>query len=254
MKRLAFPTLPRSLLPRWRAALLCACAMAALAACDTGPSPEERQAALAARNEAQAQEQLVNFNNAIAARRPDMALNFADYILRNLPQTQVAAQIKPQAEALRAQVAAERETKRLADLWAYHSVDDKEAKGVVRTAYIYSKDAIGTNADGSETRARLVLRRHPAWGDDVYLLAEGGFVCAGKCTVRLQFDEAAARDVPAYLPETGEPAIFVEDFKRVVAEVPEATTLTIDAVLQDGGAKTLTFEVAEYKTETIGEP
>ena len=71
--------------------------------------------------------------------------------------------------------------------------------------------------------------------------------------MRLQFDDVAARDVPAYLPETGEPAIFVEDFKRVVAELPNATTLAIDAVLQDGGAKTLTFEVAEYKAATIGE-
>lgn len=247
---------PRSTIatfPRWRGLLLGACVACALAACDTGPTPEERQAVLAARAETQAREQMVNFNNAIAARRPDMALNFADYILRNFPQTQTAAQIKPQADALRAQVATERETKRLADLWAYHSVDDKEAKGLVRTAYIYSKDAIGTNTDGSEKRARLVLRRHPQWGDDVYLLAEGGFVCAGKCTVRLQFDDVAARDVPAYLPETGEPAIFVEDFKRVVAELPNATTLAIDAVLQDGGAKTLTFEVAEYKAATIGE-
>lgn len=250
----AIPTFPRTSFLRWRVLLLCVCVAGALAACDSGPTPEERQAALAARAEAQAQEQMVNYNNAVAGKRPDMALNFADYILRNFPQTRVAAQIKPQADALRAQVAAERETRRLTDLWAYHSVDDKEAKGLVRTAYIYSKDAIGTNADGSEKRARLVLRRHPQWGDDVYLLAEGGFVCAGKCSVRLQFDGAAARDVPAYLPETGEPAIFVEDFKRVAAGLPDATSLTIDVVLQDGGAKTLTFEVSEYKAATIGDP
>ena len=236
--------------------LLAACLLAAatLTACDTGPTPEQKQAALAARAEAEAQVQLGNFNNAIAGRRPDMALNFAEYILRTYPQTQVAAQIKPQAEALRTQVQAERESKRLADLWVYHSVDDKEAKGIVRTAYIYSKDAIGAELDGSEKRARLVLRRHPQWGDDVYLLADGGFVCAGKCTVKVQFDEGAARDVPAYLPETGEPAIFVEDFRKFVPSLPDAGRVRIDVVLKNGGAKTLEFEVGEYKAATIGEP
>lgn len=245
---------PRLQRRRLRALLFGLVAVAALTACDTGPTPEERQAALAARAEAQAQEQLGNFNNAIAGRRPDMALNFADYILRTYPQTQVAAQIKPRADALREQVTAERETKRLADLWVYHSVDEAEAKGIVRTAYIYSKDPVGADLDGSQTRARLVLRRHPQWGDDVYLLADGGFVCKGKCTVRVQFDDAAARDVPAYLPETGEPAIFVEDFKRIVAAMPDARVLTMDVVLKKGGATTLTFEVAQYKGETIGAP
>lgn len=226
---------------------------AALGACDTGPTPEERQAALAARAEAEAQVQLKNFNDALTGRRPDMALNFAEYILRTYPTTQVAAQIRPQADTLRAQVDAARETKRLADLWVYHSVDDKDAKGVVRTAYIYSKDPVGAELDGSEKRARLVLRRHPQWGDDVYLLADGGFVCKGKCTVPVGIDDASST-APAYLPETGEPAIFVENFKRFVAALPEAKTVTMDVVLQTGGAKTLEFEVGEYNPATLGEP
>lgn len=246
---------PRSVLVRHlRAATAALVVAGTLAACDTGPTPEERQAALAAKAEAEAQEQLRNFNDAIAGRRPDMALNFAEFILRTYPQTQTAAQIKPQAEALRAQVGAERERKRLTDLWVYHSVDDKEAKGVVRTAYIYSRDPVGAELDGSEKRARLVLRRHPQWGDDVYLLADGGFVCKGKCTVKVQVDDTPARDVPAYLPETGEPAIFVEDFRKIVAALPDATTLTLDVVLDQGGAKTLVYEVGEYNPATVGNP
>lgn len=243
--------------PRHRAplrlALLALLSACTLSACDTGPTPEEKQAALAARAEAEAQAQLKNFNDAMSGRRPDMALNFAEYILRTYPQTQVAAQIRPQAEQLRAQVEGARETKRLADLWVYHSVDEKEAGGTVRTAYIYSRNAIGAELDGSETRARLVLRRHPQWGDDVYLLADGGFVCKGKCSVPVSIDGAASK-APAYLPETGEPAIFVENFKTFVAALPEAKTVTMDVVLQKGGAKTLEFEVGEYNPATIGEP
>ena len=244
-------TAPRSRAKAIVASLLVA---ATLGACDTGPTPEQKQAAVAARAEAEAQEQLKNFNNALAGRRPDMALNFAEFILRTYPQTQVAAQIKPQADTLRTQVEGARETKRLADLWVYHSVDEKEAKGTVRTAYIYSRNAIGADLDGSETRARLVLRRHPSWGDDVYLLADGGFVCEGKCSVPVSIDGAPASKAPAYLPETGEPAIFVENFKTFVAALPDATKVTMDVVLVTGGAKTLEFEVGEYKAATIGDP
>ncbi|MBB5208139.1 hypothetical protein [Chiayiivirga flava] len=247
------PISSKSASSRAASVLLSLLVAAALGACDTGPTPEEKQAAQAARAEAEAQVQLKNFNDALTGRRPDMALNFAEYILRTYPGTQVAAQIRPQADTLRAQVEGARETKRLADLWVYHSVDDEEAKGVVRTAYIYSKDPVGAELDGSEKRARLVLRRHPQWGDDVYLLADGGFVCKGKCTVKVQFDDGTARDVPAYLPETGEPAIFVEDFRRFVPALPDATTVRIDVVLQQGGAKTLEFEVGEYNAATIGE-
>ena len=102
--------------------------------------------------------------------------------------------MQPQAAELRAKLDAEAETKRLKDAWAYHS--DATAK----SAYVYSTDK----------QARLVLRRHQEWGDDVYLLDEGkrGFSCGSTCTVTVQFDGGEATTYPASIPETGEPAIF----------------------------------------------
>jgi hypothetical protein len=209
----------------------------ALAACNPGPSQEEIAAQRAQRAEADANLQWQHFNEAKTAGRNELALNFADYLARNHPDSPAWKAVQPQAEELRARLEAEAQTRRLREAWAYHS------DAGVKTAYIYSKDK----------QARLVLRRHPEWGDDVYLLTERGkFTCGSPCTVSVQFDDAPAQTYPASIPETGEAAIFVEDFRKFVPALPDATVVRITATLDDGTAVTPEFEVAEYSTATIG--
>ena len=210
-----------------------------LAACNTGPSPEEIAAQRAQKAEQDANLQLQHFNEAKDAGRNELAINFADYILRNHPQSAAAKTVKPAADELRAKLAAESETKRLREAWAYH-----DGEGV-KTAYVYSKDK----------QARLVLRRHPEWGDDVYVLTETSKItCGTPCTVSVQFDDGPVVNYPGKIPDTGEPAIFVEDFRKFVPQLPDAKLVRIGIVLQDGAAVTPEFEVAEYNTATIGNP
>ncbi len=236
--------------------ILLAGTFALLAACNTGPTEEEKRAALAQRAEQDAALQLRHFQEAQAAGRDRLALNFADYIQNNYPQTQAAATVKPLAAALRTKLDAAAEETRLRDMWAYHSADDKQAGGVVRTAYVYSKNDIGPAVDGKAApKARLVLRRHPQWGDDVYVLSDrGNFTCGSPCTVSVRFDDGPATTYPASIPATGEPAIFVEDFKRFMTALPAAKLVRIDVVLKDGGAQTPEFEVDGYSTATLGAP
>lgn len=208
-----------------------------LAACNAGPSPEEIAAQRVQKAEQDANLQLRHFNEAKDAGRKELAINFADYILRNHPQSTAAKTVQPVADELRAELASESETKRLRDAWAYHDADG------VKTAYVYSKDK----------QARLVIRRHPEWGDDVYVLSQTSKIaCGSPCTVSVQFDEGAVVNYPGKIPETGEPAIFVEDFRKFVPQLPEAKLVRIGIVLQDGGAKTPEFEVAEYNPAPLG--
>ena len=218
---------------------LALCAALALAACNPGPSQEEIAAQRAQKAEQDANLQLKHFNEAKDAGRHELAINFADYILRNHPQSAAAKTVKPAADELRAKLAADSETKRLREAWAYHDADG------VKTAYVYSKDK----------QARLVLRRHPEWGDDVYVLTETSKItCGTPCTVSVQFDDGPVVNYPGKIPDTGEPAIFVEDFRKFVPQLPGAKVVRIGIVLQEGGAKTPEFEVAEYSTATIGNP
>lgn len=236
--------------------LLLAIALA-LGACNNAEKLEaEKAARLAAQAEGEAATRLANIKQMQSIGRADLALNFANDILQRFPNTQAAIEAKPLAESLRVTVEGEKEGKRLRELWAYHTTDDKDAGGTVRTAYVFSRNTLGPAEAGKPApKARLVLRRHPQWGDDVYLLSDRGhFSCASPCTVSVQFDDAPASVYPAKLPETGEPAMFVEDFKSFVAALPNAKRVRFEVTLKDGGAQTPEFELGGYDPATIGSP
>ena len=151
---------------------------------------------------------------------------------------------------------AKAEETRLKGLWAYHDGEDKHAGGRVRSAYLYSSNTLGPAEPGKEApRARLVLRRHPQWGDDVYLLTDRGhFACPSPCTVTAQFDDAPPVTYPGKLPETGEPAMFVEDFVAIVSAIPGAKKVRFTVTLDDGSSHTPEFELGGYDATTIGTP
>ena len=222
-----------------------------------GPSEAERQAAaqakMQARIEAEAQKQYANYEQLKAGGRIDLALNVADHMIKTLPQAQATAKVKAEVEPLRAQIAAEREARRLKDLWVYHDGHDAEAGGRVRTAYLFATEPLAKEPGKEPARARLVLRRHPQWGDDVYLLSEHGpFTCGTPCRLQVTFDDGPARTVEGEIPETGEHAIFVKDFAYFAKHLPDASRVSIDAALANGGARTLVFEVGGYDSATVG--
>ena len=48
------------------------------------------------------------------------------------------------------------------------------------------------------------LRRHPEWGQSVYLFSYGkGFKCGSACTVSLKFGDGPEEPWAAFAPETG---------------------------------------------------
>ena len=229
----------------------------ALSACNNAEKLEaEKQARHARAAEAKASERLVSLKQLRSSGREDLALNLAEDIVKTFPGTSAAKEVAPMLEEMRTKVASDAEYRRLAGLWVYHSGEDAEAGGMVRSAYIFSSNTLGEAEAGKEApKARLVLRRHPQWGDDVYLLTDKGhFACGNPCTVSVQFDDAPATDYPGKLPETGEPAMFVEDFKTFVTALPGAQRVRFSITLDDGSTHTPEFEVSGYDETTIGSP
>lgn len=227
--------------------------MMPLTACNPVDPEQELAQRQQARAEAEAEKQYANFQQLVATGRADLALNIADHVLKTYPNSAAAAKFRTAVEPLRAQVAGERETRRLQGLWVYHDDTDAEAGGRVRSAYIFAQEPLGPAEAGKEApRARLVLRRHPQWGDDVYLLSERGpFTCASPCQLTVQFDAAEPRSVEGEIPETGEHAIFVKDFDYFASHLQGSAKLRISAELKDGGPQTMAFEVGGYDPTTI---
>lgn len=235
-----------------RLALMALCVLM-FSACEKLPTEEEKQALMQARIEAEAQKQYANYQQLVAAGRGDLALNIADHVLKNFPQTQAAASLQAEVAPLREKIAAEQEQRRLESLWVYHDENDKEAGGRVQTAYMFAKQPLGPAEAGKEApRARLVLRRHPQWGEDVYLLSERGpFVCPEPCRLQVQFDESAVRTVPGEIPPTGEHAIFVKDFEHFMRYLPGTRLVRITGKLKDGGEQVMEFETGGYDPSTM---
>lgn len=230
-------------MPRIRIAIA-AIGLLALAACDREAEREAARQAAAQRTEAAAAQQAQQYQAARDEGNWRLAKAYSDVLLADYPATDAAAAIADTVEDTRRRAEAERETQRLALLWSYH--DEAVDGGRQRSAYVYASDP-------ARPRVRVVLRRHPEWGQSVYLLIEEGeFDCApAGCSVRIAFDDAAPRAFDASKPEENLQALFVEDDARFIAALEPASTVTLEA-RHAGEPLVLRFEVGGYEPERLG--
>lgn len=223
----------------------------ALVAC-RDPEAERREAearaqAAQARVEALANEAFGQFEAVQSTNKPELALAYAEDIISRYPNSEAAKRLADSMPALRETARASAEKRRLESLWTYHAVDDAEAGGRVYTAYIRASN----NAN-----LRLVLRRHPAWGQSVYLLSDAGeFSCVKECRVAAKADGA---DLPKVLISEVKgnvpPAVFLEEDQRMLDIIVKAETFEISPGLKKEGDKSFLFEVSALDVEQLGPP
>ena len=58
----------------------------------------------------------------------------------------------------------------------------------------------------------------------------------------------------AYLPETGEPAIFISDDKAFIAKMDKAEKVSFDVTPKGKPPETLVYEVGGYASDKFGTP
>jgi hypothetical protein len=218
-------------------------AFALISACSQqspAPPAAPSAAAQAAANEAAAQKELKLYQQMLDEHSEELAAPVGQEIVQKYPGTAAAAQVQKTLPDVAARAKAKAEHDRLANLWYYQTAD---MDGLQHTASIYA-----TGKPRSES-TRLVLRRHQKWGQSVYLFAPDGskgFVCKGTCRIPMHVD-GKRQSWKAYLPKTGEPAMFIEDDKRFLAMLEKAKVITMDVESKDHGKQTLKFEVGGYE-------
>ena len=168
-----------------------------------------------------------------------LAGEIGDGIVQRFPGTEQATEVSKTLTDVRTKGETASEEKRMSRLWIYQN-GVSESGGTQNTASIFS------NEGGANDRVRLILRRHSAWGLSVYIFGNGkGFACTGVCKLPARFD-GEPTTIAAYLPETGEPAIFIKDEKGFIAKMQKAKKISIDLQSRDNGKQTLTFDVGGY--------
>lgn len=218
---------------------------AVLAACSEPPPPPPSGPTI---NSAAANEAVVLFDQAVAEGRGQLARAYAQDILAKYPGTQAAAKVQAAMPQVEVMAAADRERTRLANMWVYHAVG--EVKGTTYTAFMYEA---GSAQKPREERPQLVLRRHPEWGQNVYILLPGGRIaCGARCNVNIRIDEANPVRFEASQPEGAPvPAMFIEEDRRFFEALESARWIEIEVPIRDG-KQSLRYEVGGIDLERMG--
>lgn len=194
-------------------------------------SPQDAQAA-------QAKQKLKLYQQMLADHRDDLAAPIGEAIVRDYPGTPEAAEVHKTLPGIQAAARNRAEHDRLARLWSYQT--GMQSGGREISASIASSEPSGDRA------VRLILRRHSQWGQSVYLFGSGrGFQCKNLCSVPMRLD-GKPQKWKAYLPKTGEPALFIKNDAQFIKAIGNAKLIEMDVDTRDHGRETLKFEVGGY--------
>jgi hypothetical protein len=222
-----------------RIALLFA-ATALAAGCSSPQDPQASAQAPAANTQAdEAAKKLETYQQLLKLHNDGPAVQLGHEIVDRYPDTPAAAEVKKTLDPLEANYKETSEKTRLAALWLYQT--SPMQGGTQSTATIQSSRPAG------EESVRLILRRHTAWGQSVFLYATAGkgFVCKGDCTLKATFD-GKAKTLKAFRPPTGEPALLFRNDAAFLKDLAKTKRLTIDVVTVTRGETTLTFETGGF--------
>jgi hypothetical protein len=201
--------------------LVCSCALA-LAACQ--PAEVDPQF-----DEATASELLAGYEAARADGDFEIAEARGNELRQRHGETQAAAEVRRTMEEVRVGAEQLRETRRLRALWEYQSIP--AGGGTQHTAAIYSRVPVDPESETAPVPdARLILRRHPQWGDSAYLvLAQKQLECRPPCTLQIRFDDGPPQRFAGEPADTGTgPALFIKDRERFIAGTLKATRVRIE--------------------------
>lgn len=185
-------------------------------------------------------QKLDTYRQLVRIGNDEMAVTMGKAIVSRYPDSAAAKEVQQSLPEIEKRYTETSERNRLQGLWLYQ-VSPMEG-GTQSTATIYSSQPSG------ESRVRLVLRRHTAWGQNAFLFSSGphGFVCKATCTIKATFDDKPG-SIKAFAPSTGEPALLFSDDKSFIAQLQKAKKITMDVTMQDGEKKvTLVYEVGGF--------
>ena len=220
---------------RWMLALL-----VALSACQ----PAEVDPAF---DEAKGAELLAAYEAARADGDFEIAEARGDDLRQRHGDTEAAAAMRKSIEDVRAQAERMRENRRLLGLWDYQKIP--AAGGIQNTAALYSRVEVDPGSEVEpQPDARLILRRHPAWGDSAYLvLAQQALQCGPPCVMQVRFDDGEPQRYSGDPADTGTgPALFIEDRDRFLAAMTDAVRVRIELPRSGHLVPVFEFEVGGF--------
>jgi hypothetical protein len=171
----------------------------------------------------------------------------AEELRRKHGETRAAEKMRATLAQVQANAEAERDVRRLRDLWDYQRIQVEG--GIQHSASLNSRVEHDPESDtpAPPPDAQLIFRRHPEWGESAYLvLAQDALQCGPPCVLQIRFDDGAAEAFVGDPADTGTgPALFIVDrdgflarlrtAKRVRIALPETAHLRPSFEFEVGG-------------------
>ena len=220
----------------------------ALALCLAACTPEPVDPAF---DEDAGQKLLVRYEAARTDGDWESAEYHAEELRRKHGETKAAATMRATLAEVREKAGADREVRRLRDLWTYQrfAVDG----GTQVSASLGSRVEHDPESElpAPEPDATLIFRRHPAWGDSAYLvLAQESLKCGPPCTLRIAFDDGEPQTFAGKPADTGTgPALFIVDRDRFLEALRDAKRVRIRLPATAHLEPMFEFEVGGFDAE-----
>ncbi|GAB2495131.1 hypothetical protein [Arenimonas alkanexedens] len=192
-------------------------------------------------------ELLVAYEAARTAGDFEIAEARGDELRQRHGETQAATTMRSTLGEVRVQAEQMRERRRLIGLWEYQSIP--AAGGIQHTAALYSRvETYSGEVAAASPDARLILRRHPEWGESAYLvLNQQKLGCGPPCVIQIRFDEGEPERFTGDPADTGTgPAVFIEERDRFLAAMTQATRVRIELPRSGHLVPAFEFEVAGF--------
>jgi hypothetical protein len=224
------------------ASLALGAALIGLAGCSQPADPAAADSSQAASAKpAEPSQALDTYRQLVRIGNDEMAVTVGKDIVSRAPASAAAQEVQQSLPAIEKRWTETSEKNRLQALWLYQT--SPMEGGTQSTATIYSSRPSG------DRMVRLILRRHTAWGQSVFLFGSGhGFDCKGNCTISAKFDDST-RPIKGFLPTTGEPAMFIRDDAAFIKALQKAKKITLEVTSADQGKQTLVYEVAGFQPD-----
>lgn len=135
--------------------------------------------------------------------------------------------------------------------WVYTLEDDPMGRGIIHFATVKSKNSVNFGFPYSgEQYATLWVRRHPQYGNDIYLQVEKGQFLIGYDgkNFAVRFDEKPVMKFWAVESDDHSTTIaFMKGYDRFVRELKTAKTVRIEAPFYQEGSRVFEFDVSGFK-------
>lgn len=186
----------------------------------------------------------------------------AEYLISKFPASPesteaapIATQLRKSIEAQSAAAAAMVEANR-GKQWSYGSQSDEMSSKKSYSATVSSTNSFNFDFpyQGSQ-RARLTLRKHPRWGNDVLFSIERGQILChtySDCTVRVRFDDGAPQTFQGTGPEdNSSETVFIPGYAGFSSKLAKAKTVRVEVNVYHQGSVTATFDVDGFDSDRL---